>query len=164
MSPRRGDGLHGDGFHGSQSGFLIEQLLDVGSSRALRLCDGAAFLQGPGGVVQPAAQGLQVGITGIPVRVGQEGEELGGAERPWGGAFRRLHSNTFTVTQATPVSLSPVRYTGTRICDAAVRGDRRRVHIISDRSGLMTPAGCEDWFPVHCEGGQRHRSQRWVND
>lgn len=71
-------------------------------------------------MVQPAAQGLQVGVARVPVCVGQEGEELGGAERSWGAAFGRLCSHTFTVTKATVVSLAAVRHTTARIHDAAV--------------------------------------------
>lgn len=106
--PRWADRLHRDGFHGSQRGLLIEQLLDVGPSGALGLRNGAALLQGPGGVVQPAAQSLQVGVAGAPVGVGDEGEELGGAERPRGGALSRLCSDDFRVTRTSAVHLTGV--------------------------------------------------------
>lgn len=142
------DCLHGDGFHSSQSGFLIEQLLDVGSSRALRLRDGAAFLQGPGGMVQPAAQGLQVGVARVPVRVGQEREELGGAEWSWGGTFCCLCPDTFTITQATAVSLDSVGRTRPRVHDGSVCSDR-----------LLPSASWEDWLPINCEGAETLKSE-----
>lgn len=75
-----------DGLHGSQRGLLIKQLLDVGPCGALGLCDGAAFLQGPRGIVQLLPEGLQVPVTLMAVGVGDEGQQLGGAEGT-GGAL-----------------------------------------------------------------------------
>ena len=143
------DCLHGNGFHSSQSGLLVEQLLDVGSGRAFGLRDRTAFLQGPGCVVQPASQGLKVRIAGVPVRVGQEGEELGGAERARRGSFCRLSTDPFAITQTTVVSLAPVRHTGPRIQASVVWGDR-----------LLPPAGREDWLPVHCNEAETLTSEQ----
>ncbi len=88
------------GLHSCQCGLLVEKFLNVGPCRALGLSDGAAFLQGPRGVVELLPQGFQVTITLMPVRVGNEGKQLGGAERPrdalrfWLGALRwaRTHA------------------------------------------------------------------------
>lgn len=69
-----------DSLHCSQSGPLIQQLLDVGAIRALGLSNGAAFLQWPGGIGELFPQRFQVGVTLVAVGVGQERQQLGGAQ------------------------------------------------------------------------------------
>lgn len=82
------------GLHSCQRGLLIEEFLNVGPCGTLRFSDGAAFLQGPRGIVELLPQGFQVTFTLVSVGVGNEGKQLGGAEGPgdtlcfWLGALR----------------------------------------------------------------------------
>lgn len=98
---------HG-GLHRRQGGLLVEELLNVGARRAFRFGDGAALLQGPRRVVEFFPQGLQVTVALVPVRVGDEGEELGGAEGP--GDALSLGLGTLGVAGPDAVASVAVRF------------------------------------------------------
>lgn len=66
---------------------MVEQFLNVGPRWTLRFGDGASLLQGPGSIVKFFSKRFQVPIALVPVGVGNEGKQLGGAEWP-GNAFR----------------------------------------------------------------------------
>lgn len=89
--------------------------------------------------MQATSQSFQVNVTWVPVSVGQEGQEFGGAERPWSSAIHGLSSAHFGSAQIVGV----VAVSGRR---AQGKGDVFRT------GRLLTPDVLEDWFPIHCEG------------
>ncbi len=78
------------------------------------------FFRGLGAWCSRRRRASRSASLGVPVSVGQEGEELSGAEWSWGGTFCRLCSNTFIVAKVTLVSLNPISHTRARITNAAV--------------------------------------------
>lgn len=88
--------------------------------------------------MQTTAQSFEVSITWVPVSVGQEGEEFGGAERPWSSAFHGLSTAYFGSAQI--VGLVAVRARQAQEKGGVFRTGRQ-----------LTPGVWEDWFPIHCK-------------